>query len=88
MIGVHSPEFSYERVLANVQRYVREHAIGYPVAIDNTFTTWNDYGNRYWPAIYLIDKRGVISYLRNRGRGIPSRLNGAYRRLLGEASGS
>jgi thiol-disulfide isomerase/thioredoxin len=64
VIGVHAPEFSYERVLANLQRYVNEHAIGYPVAIDNDFATWNRYKNRYWPAIYLIDKRGVIRYLR------------------------
>jgi thiol-disulfide isomerase/thioredoxin len=47
VIGVHSPEFGYERVLANVQRYVREHAIKYPIAIDNEFTTWKAYGNRY-----------------------------------------
>jgi thiol-disulfide isomerase/thioredoxin len=47
VIGVHSPEFGYERVLANVRRYVREHAIKYPIAIDNEFTTWKAYGNRY-----------------------------------------
>jgi thiol-disulfide isomerase/thioredoxin len=64
VIGVHAPEFSHERSVANVQRYVREHAIRYPVAIDNDFSTWNRYNNRYWPAIYLIDKRGIIRYLR------------------------
>lgn len=64
VIAVHAPEFGYERVLANIQRYVRERAIGYPVAIDNDFATWNRYKNRYWPAMYLIDKRGVIRYLR------------------------
>jgi thiol-disulfide isomerase/thioredoxin len=64
VIGVHAPEFSYERVVANVQRYVREHGIQYPVAIDNDFNTWKRYSNRYWPAIYLIDKRGIIRYLR------------------------
>jgi thiol-disulfide isomerase/thioredoxin len=64
VIGVHSPEFGYERVLGNVQRYVRERAIKYPIAIDNEFTTWKNYGNRYWPALYLVDKRGVTRYLR------------------------
>ena len=64
VIGVHAPEFNYERVLANVQRYVREHAILYPIAIDNDFATWNRYANRYWPAMYLIDKRGVVRYRR------------------------
>lgn len=64
IIGVHAPEFSYERAVTNVQRYVREHAIPYPVAIDNDFSTWKRYNNRYWPALYLIDKRGIIRYLR------------------------
>ena len=64
VIGVHAPEFGYERVIANVQRYVRDHAIQYPVAIDNRFDTWKRYNNRYWPAMYLIDKQGIIRYLR------------------------
>jgi thiol-disulfide isomerase/thioredoxin len=64
VIGVHAPEFSYERVIANVQRYVRENSIQYPIAIDNDFNTWKRYNNRYWPAMYLIDKRGIIRYLR------------------------
>ncbi|HXV80018.1 MAG TPA: redoxin domain-containing protein [Candidatus Binatia bacterium] len=64
VIGVHAPEFSYERVIANVERYVREHTIQYPIVIDNDFDTWKRYQNRYWPAMYLIDKRGVIRYLR------------------------
>jgi thiol-disulfide isomerase/thioredoxin len=87
VIGVHAPEFNYERVLANVQRYVREHAIGYPVAIDNTFTTWNDYGNRYWPAMYLIDKRGIIRYIRI-GEGGYLETERRIQALLEEASGS
>jgi thiol-disulfide isomerase/thioredoxin len=64
IIGVHSPEFGYERVLKNVRNYVREHGILYPVAIDNDFKTWNRYQNRYWPAMYLIDKKGVLRYRR------------------------
>lgn len=56
VIGLHAPEFSYERSVTNVQRYVREHVIRYPVAIDNDFSTWKRYNNRYWPAMYLIDR--------------------------------
>jgi thiol-disulfide isomerase/thioredoxin len=52
IIGVHSPEFSYE------------HDIRFPVPIDNDFPTWNRYGNRYWSAMYLIDKQGVIRHVR------------------------
>jgi thiol-disulfide isomerase/thioredoxin len=64
VIGVHSPEFNYEREIEKVQHYLRDHEIDYPVPIDNDFSTWNQYGNRYWPAMYLIDKSGVIRYQR------------------------
>ncbi|MEK9141209.1 MAG: redoxin domain-containing protein [Nitrospirota bacterium] len=64
VIGVHSPEFSHEREIENVKRYMVEHDIRFPVPIDNDFSTWNRYGNRYWPAMYLIDKRGVIRYVK------------------------
>ncbi len=63
VIGVHSPEFDSERDIENVKRYVRERGIAYPVAIDNDFATWKNYHNRYWPALYLIDKKGVIRYV-------------------------
>jgi thiol-disulfide isomerase/thioredoxin len=64
VIGVHSPEFDYERDLENVKRHIRQNDIHYAVPIDNDFSTWNRYGNRYWPAFYLIDKQGVIRYAR------------------------
>lgn len=64
VIGVHSPEFSHEREVENVKRYLKEHDIRFPVPIDNEFSTWNRYGNRYWPAMYLIDKRGIIRYVK------------------------
>jgi thiol-disulfide isomerase/thioredoxin len=64
IIGVHSPEFGHERVLTNVQEYIRSHEIRYAVAIDNDFVIWNRYRNRYWPSMYLIDKQGVIRYER------------------------
>ena len=64
VLGVHSPEFDYERDLENVKRHIRKNDIRYAVPIDNDFTTWNLYGNRYWPAFYLIDKQGIIRYTR------------------------
>ncbi len=64
LIGVHSPEFDYEKKLANVKDAVKRWGIAYPVAIDNDFANWKRYRNRYWPAIYLIDKRGVIRHTR------------------------
>ncbi len=64
VIGIHSPEFSYEKNVAAVREYVRTNGIHYPVAIDNEFVNWDRYGNRYWPCMYLIDKQGVIRYLR------------------------
>jgi hypothetical protein len=47
-----------------VNRYIKEHDIPFAVPIDNDFSTWTKYGNRYWPAMYLIDKQGVIRYVR------------------------
>ena len=64
VIGVHSPEFDYERDLENVKRHISKNDIHYAVPIDNDFTTWDRYGNRYWPAFYLIDKQGIIRYTR------------------------
>ena len=55
VIGVHSPEFPFERDAANVEDAVRRNDLGYAVAQDNEFATWNAYGNRFWPAKYLID---------------------------------
>jgi hypothetical protein len=62
IIGVHLPEFSYEHELANVQDAVQSLGVRYPVAIDNDFANWNRYQNLAWPALYLVDKRGVIRY--------------------------
>ena len=68
-------------------RYVREHAILYPIAIDNDFATWNRYANRYWPAMYLIDKRGIVRYLRI-GEGGYEQTERQIQALLEEISGS
>lgn len=62
VIGVHSPEFPSEREPANVQAAIRRHGLGYPIALDNDFRTWNAWRNAYWPALYLIDKQGRVVY--------------------------
>ena len=64
VIAVHSPEFKYEYDVNKVKEYVREHGIAYAVPIDNEFKNWRQYHNRYWPTLYLIDKRGAIQYTR------------------------
>ena len=83
VIGVHSPEFGHERVLKNVQNYLREHEIRYAVAIDNDYKTWKSFENRYWPAMYLIDKQGFIRYTRI-GEGGYDQTETVIRELLAE----
>ncbi len=62
IIGVHAPEFSFERVKKNVAQAVEDEAIKYPVALDNSFATWQAYDNRYWPAKYVVDAEGKVRY--------------------------
>jgi hypothetical protein len=53
-----------EDEISREAQYLQEHDIRFPIPIDNDFSTWNRYGNRYWPAMYLIDKQGVIRHVR------------------------
>jgi len=62
IIGVHTPEFEFEKVKDNVQAAINKWGIEYPVAQDNDFATWRAYGNQYWPRKYLIDIDGYITY--------------------------
>ena len=62
IIGLHTPEFAFEKVQANVEDAVKRFGIKYPVVLDNDFSTWNAYGNHYWPRTYLIDMDGYIVY--------------------------
>ncbi len=64
IIGVHTPEFKYEYDVNNVRQAIVDLGVNWPVAIDNEWTTWRAYNNRYWPAMYLIDKAGNIRYLK------------------------
>ena len=60
VIGVHTPELAYERTVGSVEQAIATYGIHYPVALDNDYATWKAYDNQYWPAAYLIDKKGVI----------------------------
>jgi thiol-disulfide isomerase/thioredoxin len=60
VIGVHTPEFSFEHDIDAVRRATRERAIDYPVAVDNDFEVWSAFDNHFWPALYFVDADGVI----------------------------
>jgi len=83
IVGVHSPEFAFERVPDNVRSAVRRLGVRYPVALDNDFATWRAYSNDYWPSKYLIDKSGRIRY-EHYGEGAYGETESLIRRLLGE----
>jgi len=83
VIGVHTPESDFERSIKNVEHYVREQQISYAVVTDNDFATWNRYGNRAWPTVYLIDKQGVIRYL-HIGEGAYEQTDQFIQELLAE----
>ena len=61
VIGVHTPEFSFEHEIDRIRPAIKERAIDYPVAVDNDYKIWSAFDNHYWPALYFIDKEGVIS---------------------------
>lgn len=62
IVGVHSPEFSYEHDVENVKQAIRELKIPYPVALDNDFKTWNSYRVYAWPTWFIVDKRGAVRF--------------------------
>ncbi|GLZ32041.1 protein DipZ [Lentzea sp. NBRC 105346] len=64
VIGVHSPEYAFEKEPANVEAAARNFGITYPVALDNNLGTWTNYRNRYWPAHYLIDAQGTVRHIK------------------------
>ena len=62
VIGVHAPEFAFERNVDNVKKAISTLKIGYPVAIDNEYKIWRAFENEYWPAHYFIDANGMIRH--------------------------
>jgi thiol-disulfide isomerase/thioredoxin len=84
IIGNHYPEFSYEADLENLKQAVIDLDVPYAVAQDNDRVTWNAYNNRYWPTLYLIDKRGHIRYV-HIGEGAYEITEAAIQELLAES---
>lgn len=84
IIGVHAPEFAFEKNIGNVERAVRDLGIAYPVAIDNDYAIWNAYRNQYWPAHYLLDAQGRIRH-RHFGEGAYVETEQMIQMLLMEA---
>jgi cytochrome c biogenesis protein CcdA/thiol-disulfide isomerase/thioredoxin len=83
ILGVHSPEFAFERVPDNVREAVRDLGVRYPVALDNDFETWDAFANRYWPSKYLIDRGGRVRYV-HYGEGAYDETERVIRTLLAE----
>ena len=83
IIGNHYPEFANEANLDNLKQAIQRFQIPYAVAQDNDGATWNAYENRYWPTLYLIDKKGHIRYLQI-GEGAYDQTEAAIRSLLAE----
>jgi cytochrome c biogenesis protein CcdA/thiol-disulfide isomerase/thioredoxin len=84
IVGVHTPEFPFERDPGNVEDAIERNGIRYPVAQDNEQQTWNAYANRYWPAEYFIDARGRVRYV-HFGEGEYEEKEQVIRELLAEA---
>ena len=84
VIGVHAPEFAFEKEPANVARAVKELGVDYPVAVDNDYAIWQGFDNQYWPAHYFIDARGRIR-AHHFGEGDYAQSEDTLRQLLTEA---
>ena len=84
VIGVHTPEFEFEKNLDNVRRAVGQMRIEYPIVIDNDYSIWRAFKNQYWPALYFIDARGRIRH-HQFGEGEYESSERAIQRLLSDA---
>ncbi|WP_336660153.1 cytochrome c biogenesis protein DipZ [Leucobacter sp. USHLN153] len=84
VIGVHSPEYAFEKERANVIAGAKDFGITYPVALDNNLSTWTNYRNRYWPAHYLIDAEGTVRHI-SFGEGNYETTEKLIRELLADA---
>jgi len=85
IVGIHTPEFPFEKSAANVQAALRQHGISYAVAQDNESATWNAYGNHYWPAQYIVDQNGKIVFQHD-GEGQYDRIEQTIQKLLNRTS--
>jgi thiol-disulfide isomerase/thioredoxin len=87
VVGVHTPEFPFERNVENVRRAVQQMRIAYPIVIDNDYAIWRAFNNQYWPALYLVDGRGRVRQ-HQFGEGEYDASERAIQRLLKEAGAS
>ncbi|MDX8035416.1 cytochrome c biogenesis protein DipZ [Lentzea sp. BCCO 10_0856] len=85
VIGIHSPEYAFEKVADNVKSAAKNFGITYPVALDNNLGTWTNYRNRYWPAHYLIDAQGTVRHIKF-GEGDYNVTEKLIRQLLTDAN--
>ncbi len=83
VIGVHTPEFPREHKLENLRAAIERLNVTYPVAQDNDYRIWRSYRNRFWPAMYLVDKKGHIRYV-HIGEGGYEETENVIRALLAE----
>ncbi len=83
VVGVHTPETHFEQMDDPLQRALARHRITYPVAQDNAYATWKAWGNHYWPAFYLVDRRGKVAFS-HFGEGDTETIEAAIERLLEE----
>ncbi len=84
VIGVHAPEFAFEKNLDNVRRAAKDMKINYPIAIDNDYAIWRALKNQYWPALYFVDAQGKIRH-HHFGEGEYERSERVIQQLLSEA---
>ncbi len=84
VIGVHTPEYAFEKVPGNVAKGAANLGISYPIALDNNYATWTNYRNRYWPAEYLIDATGTVRHIKF-GEGDYNVTETLVRQLLNDA---
>lgn len=87
VIGVHSPEFSFEKNIDNIRWAAKDMRIGYPIAVDSDHAIWNGFANEYWPALYFVDVKGRIRH-HQYGEGEYSESERTIQKLLGEAGRS
>src|SRR5262249_11838237 len=84
VIGVHAPEFAFEKNINNVRRAMKDMRIDYPVVIDNEYAIWRAFNNQYWPALYFIDAQGRVRH-HHFGEGAYDQSEMIIQRLLNEA---
>jgi thiol-disulfide isomerase/thioredoxin len=86
VIGVHAPEFSFEKKIDNVRRAAKELKVNYPIAIDNDYAIWRAFRNQYWPALYFVDSQGRVRH-HHFGEGAYQQSEMIIRALLAETGG-